>query len=130
MRSASQAGHAHIADDLALPQTLPLAEATGKARQVAVYRGEVALMINHHHVAVAALFADEGDDAVAGDLDLGAHRRGVIDPFMRAPFVQHRMEARLAETGTDARELDRRAQEGLVHALALRRVVVAGVFGG
>src|SRR5512140_2229568 len=123
MRPAGQATHADITDDLSLPNTLSLVDAAGKAGQVSVHSGKMSLVIDHHHVAVAALLADERNDTVAGDLDLGAYRSGVVHALMRAPFVQHRMEARFAETGTDAGKLDGGAQECLVHALAFRRVI-------
>jgi hypothetical protein len=60
--------------------------------------------------------AGELDRAVRRGFDVGAGGRGVIDALVRAPLLQDRMKAH-REAGTDARKLERRAQESLAQFL-------------
>ena len=84
-------------------------------------------MAQDDDLAVAALHADIFDRAVAGGLDPGAGRCAVVDALVRPPFLQHGVEARRTEARGDARELERRAQEGLADILAVGRVIAAAV---
>ncbi len=95
MWTGRKPGGADIADHIALGDALALAHAFGESRQVSVPGGVLGLMAQHDCVAVAALAAGKFDYAVAGGLDARADGRTVVDAFMRAPRLQHRMEARI-----------------------------------
>ena len=49
----------------------------------------IAAMLKDDHVAVAILFGRNGDGGVGSGADRGAGRGAVIDPFVRAPRLQH-----------------------------------------
>ena len=126
MRAGGQAGHADIADDLALGYVAASANAIGKAAHVAIQGLVLATVLNDHGIAVSTLAASGDDAAVTGCLDRRAGSRCVVDTFVRANTVEYRMQAARVEAGADAGEVNRRADEGLAHAGAVG-AVVAGV---
>src|ERR1039457_2724279 len=128
MRPCGPAGLADAPDHVALVHSRAFAQAAGKTAEVRVVSAEAALVLEHDHVAVAALPAGELDRAVCGRFDVRAGGRCVIDAFVRAPLLQDRMKAH-REAGTDARKLERRAQEGLAQILAVGSVIAALAFG-
>ena len=87
-------------------------------------------MLQHDRAAIAALGAGEGHTRVAGGPDRGAVAGGVIHTTVGTDLVQHRVLAGLGEARADARELDRRAQEGLAHRPAVGVEVAGAAFGG
>ena len=128
MRPGGDAGGADVADDVALDNPGTLANACGKARQVAIDRLVAALMPQDDHVAIAALATGKLDHGIAGGLDPGSGRRAIVDALVGADFLEHGVEARGAETGSDPGKLEWRAQECLAQAFAVR--VVCGETGG
>ena len=85
-----------------------------------------AVVAHDDQVAVAALPAGELDDAVADRAYPRARGRRVVHALVRAPGSVQRVHAH-AESGADARELERRAQQRLAHVLAVRGVIAVGV---
>src|SRR5262245_62891308 len=126
MRAGGEARGADVADHLALGDARAPGDAGGEAREVAVPGRRLRLVAQDHEVAVAAaVTARELDHAVAGRLDPRAGGSAVVDPAVRPPGAEHRVKARAAEAGGDARQLDRRAQERLADVPAVGRVVAA-----
>src|SRR5262249_11146592 len=125
VRSRSEPGRPDKSDDLSLCDTCTLADALGKAREMAVPGRVLGLVTEDDQIAVTPLPSRELHDAVAGRLHTGACRRPVVYAPVRAPRLEHRMEARAAEAGSDPRELQRGAQECLAYVLALNRVIAA-----
>ena len=89
-----------------------------------VKRGDVAAVLDHDGVAVAALDAAEDHLAVAGGPDRRSDRRRVIDALVGANRIEDRVLAVRIEVRADPSEVDGRADEGFAHAAAVRGVVV------
>src|SRR5579862_2375143 len=82
-------------------------------------------MTDDDHVSIAVLPAREFDEAIAHGAYTRAGRRRVIHALVRAPGLQKGVQAH-AESGTDAGEFERRAQQRLAHVPAVRGVVAIG----
>ncbi len=127
VRPGGPAGHADVADLLALVDVLAAPDAD--LAQVRV-DGHAAVGVLHlDHVAVAVLLAGERHDAVADDVDGGADGCAVVDALVALPFLEDRVEAHREARG-DARERERAGQEGAVLAAAVEvevRALAAGI---
>ena len=119
VRPGRGAGAADRTNQRALCHRLALAHAD--AAQVGVGGRFLVAVLHDHEVAVAAFPAGIGDLAVADR----AHRRagggGEVHAQMRLFPTRDRMEAH-AVAAADARERERRGQEGALEALAVRVV--------
>ena len=117
VRAGGQAGGADVADHGALADLLALLQ-LAEARHVRVQGGVAAAVVQDHHVAVAALGADELHPGVAGGHDRGAGAGGVVHALVHAHAAQHRMPAR-AELRRQPCVRDRHADEALLQRPAV-----------
>src|SRR5690606_28688804 len=123
-----QAGHADIADHLALADVAANADARSVAAHVGI-EGLVGLAeLDHHGISVAALASDMNHSSVASGLDRGAGGGSVINTFVGTDLVQHRVHAAGVEARADAGELHRGTDERLAHAGAVSPIVAAVTF--
>src|SRR5690348_5959417 len=102
VRSGRQSGHADETDRLTLVHALADA-LVGEARHMAVGGADVLVVLDDDEVAVAGFPAAEHDRAVAGGVDRGTGRRGVVDALVRARVAEDGMLAGEAEEGGYAR---------------------------
>src|SRR5690606_1267975 len=123
-----KAGGADIADGVALAHALAGLE-PAQPRHVAVRRGVAAAVVDDPRAAVAVLPAGEAHLAVTRGHDRRAGAGGVVHALVRTHAAEHRVLAGVAEARADPRELDRHAQEGLLHRPAVG-VVVGGAAVG
>src|SRR5690606_6084171 len=124
VRPGGPAGGTDVADVVALADLHALLDALGKALLVGIEGSDVVVVFDDDGVAVTVLPPRELDDAVGRCVDGGAAGGSVIDPGVLAPAAMDRMAAP-AEGGTDARELERIAQECALQAATIEIVVRA-----
>src|SRR5690606_11933220 len=114
-------GRADVADHLALADFSAFAHARRDAAHVGVGGAVFRPVLEDDLVAVAAAVAGEIDDTVGDRADRGAGRGGVVDALVRLPLARDRVHAHREARG-NARELQRRFQEGLFQRLAVQAV--------
>ena len=90
---------------------LPDVQSLCELRQMAVARPNAVGVTQLDQVAVAALSAGDGDDAVGGRADRRAVRGRVIRALVRPPALENRMVP-IAEPAGDVPVLERRTQKG------------------
>jgi hypothetical protein len=127
VRSGGQAGTADATDDLALAH--PLTRADVDPGEMVVHGLVAAPVSQHDGEPVAAVPARLGDHRVGHRPHRRADRRPVVHREVWPIAAQHRVEARVRETGGDAREVERGAQEHLPHRAPARIVVLAAARG-
>ena len=120
VRPGGKSGTADVADDLSLLDAAAVFQPAAVLGHVRIQGAVFGAVLNDDGVAVTALLAAMHNLSVAGCLDRCAARGCVIDAFVRADLVQDGVFTPEVETGTDAREFNRRAQESLAHALAVQ----------
>jgi hypothetical protein len=91
MGTGGEAGHAHIADDIALLHMRADADVPGEARHMTVQRGYAVAVGEHHGIAVAAALTREADASIAGGVHGRAGGRGVVGAHVPADEVQDGM---------------------------------------
>src|SRR5271156_4784896 len=123
VRTGGEPCHSYIADHVALLHARAYTNGSCEARHVAVERRYVAAMGEQHCIAIPAAPPCKTDMAVACRMHRGTGWRRVVGTHVAANGIQDWMHAVRIERRTDAREVERRAQERLAHCRAARRVI-------
>src|SRR5690625_4010217 len=111
MRAGCPTSSANIANMLPLTNLGALAQAFGKTALMGIKRGILAVVLKDDDIAIATLLANEFHNAIGRGMDMGACRRGVINPFVACPFAMDGM-FKHAKLGADAGELKGGYQDG------------------
>ena len=123
VRPGGQASHAYVADDLPLGDVRARSNTPCEAAHVSIQCLVLAPVLDNDGVAVTALAAGGNNPAVACRFDGRAGGSSIIDAFVGANAIEHRVQAAGIEAGADSGKVNRGPDESLAHAGAVSPVV-------
>ena len=120
MRAGCQTGRADIADQVPLFHTRAFRDTLRISFQVQVARSQRPdIMFNFQRITATTAPILVNHDAIADRVHRSPRRSGIIDPVVRAPDAQHRMQTRIRKTRADAREFQRGFEQSFAQAVTV-----------
>src|SRR5438876_906728 len=117
VRTGGESGRADVPDRLLLADPLPHVQSLREFREMAVARADAVGVPDLDEIAVDAVAARLGHDAVRGGANRRAVARRVIGALVGSPALEDRMEAS-TEAARDVAEAQRRPQKGATQRAA------------